>query len=508
MPDGPAALPRPSSNEPAARWWEVWVIPALILLQFLIVRDPVLISHLFWLDEIHTLLIAEDPDPLHAMQSLARGVDFNPPTYYWMVRLVLQFGGTPEITLRLLALACVLVCCIAVFLVVRSFCPFGPAVLAALLIWSSPTVQSQAVEARFYAPWMAAAGVLCLCLDRASRSPAPGWRAGIAFASVMLCTIHYFGVISLALILGPWLLQDRRRWRDALWAAPGVIALGACLLIFYRGQRAALTVPTWVPAVSWSGAGQFLLESVPFVALAIAAIPALISRRKIPFPPGIGLVLLPLCLLAFSIAAQPALISRYAVAGFVGFALLFAAMVPPSRSLTLVLGGWLFVTGCFSLQSIAVQFHRNDDRQERLIARLRQLDPRTVIAFEARHTFYPVVRYAPDLADRGRFLALDTAELNRFQSATPFRIVERDVAQTIAEHDPRYALITYDALCRLPHFYVVAFRQRKAFGAQFAGLQISLIDPPVYELSQTTTTTAQSTARTSSNLQLSVTDTE
>lgn len=470
------------------RTWEFILVPAVILLQCLFAGDRLLLTRSFWLDEIHTQLFVDDPSWDHAWTALAHGVDFNPPTYFVIARLAASIGFAPELTLRLLALACVLVCCICVFILLREILPTLTALVAALLIWSIPAVQTQAFEARFYAPWMAATALFCLAVRRALQSPGLTRDCGIAAGSIFLCTLHYFGIITLGLIVAPVAITSRRGFRVALASLPGVLSLACCLPTFYRGQRAALSVPTWVPDVTWLTATTFLWQTIPAGALGLALLTAmlLLRRAKQPIaaiPPGLGLVLLPLVLLSFSLAAQPALIPRYACPAAVGFAFAFGALMQRApRPLVAVAGLWFIAGGVESLSVLTAQFQRTEQRQTQMIDRLRQLDRQTLILFESRHAMYPIVRYAPDLASRIRFLTLSNDNLARFHSATPFRIVERDVAETIETYYPQFATMRYDALESLPRSYVVAFRQRKEFGDQFAAFDVRQVSPPLYEL--------------------------
>ena len=488
----------------AFSWIELLIVPGLIALQLLCLRDPIPFTHSFWLDEIHTQLLVDDPSLTHATNALAAGVDFNPPTYYLLARLTALTGVAPEISQRVFSLACVVACCVCVYLLVRERCTRTTAATAALLIWSFDVVQSQAFESRFYAPWLAAVGLTSLCLQRCTTSPALVWRVGLLVGSSVICTVHYFGVISLGLIVGAHLLQQwltkRGGYSTLLWMTPGVVLLIVCITTFYRGQRSALSVATWVPPVDWSSTWQFLRELVPIWSLAIALMVWLFARRQNvsghhssdecdssaarSWPPAaLGLMLMPVCLMAFSLLIQPALVSRYGSVGIIGFAVLLGALLRPAPTwIAATFGVWFFVAGLQTLGSQVERWQRTEARQAEMIARLRQVDRSLPLLFESRHAMYPITRYAPDLAPRVRFLALSNQNLRDFNSVTPFRIVERDVALRIEEFYPTYQTLPFDELRTLPRAIIVAFRQRKDFGKQLDGFAVTQLQPQIYEV--------------------------
>lgn len=495
---------------------ELLIVPCLILLQVLLLGDTLPFHRSFWLDEIHTQLLIDDPSLSHATAALAHGVDFNPPTYYLLAKWVSQLGVPAETAQRGFSLICILICCTSVYLLLRDDCRPASATAATLLIWSVNVVQTQAFEARFYAPWLAAAGVMGLCMQRCSRSSSVVWRVGLAASSLLMCTVHYFGIISLGLMAAVFVVQNYRsragRWSDLLWIAPGPAALGLCVMLFYRGQRSALSISTWVPALSWTSLQQFAEEALPTWAIVIATLAWcgtwLLSRGPQPealnsesdpididssvtmapgekhfLPAASGLVLMPVCLIVFSLILQPALISRYATVGTIGFAILMAALLRRCPTwITVTIGLWLFATGFLSLTDQYRYWQRMETRQAETIARLRQLAPDVPLIFESRHAMYPITRYASDLAPRIHFLALSDKNLQEFNSATPFRIVERDVALRIADFYPEYRTLPFDELKSLPRAYLFAFRQRKDFGKQLQSFEVTQRSPQLYEL--------------------------
>lgn len=520
-----AVLPRPkpltcatpvarARRQGAVSAMELLIVPCLILVQVILLGDLLPFQRSFWLDEIHTQLVIEDPSLTHAMSALAHGVDYNPPTYYLLAKGVSHLGISPEIAQRGFSFLCILICSACVYLLLRDRCTLVTATASTLLIWSLNVVQTQAFEARFYAPWLAAAGLFGLCLQRCAQSSSIGWRLGLGVSSLLMCSIHYFGIISLGLMVAGLITQNYRtrdgRLSDLLWVAPGPLALGLCVVYFYRGQRSALSISTWVPALSWTTIQEFANEALPTWAIGISLLAwcgtwlanqgqqvvnprngaseaddttADASNPRQLLPAASALALMPVCLIVFSLVLQPVLIARYATVGTIGFAIVIAALLrrcPPWVSAAL--GIWLFATG---FQSLKEQYHywqRMETRHEEIIARLRRLDPDVPLIFESRHAMYPVTRYAPDLAPRIHFLALSNENLRDFDSATPFRIVERDVATRIAEFYPQYRTIPFDQLHQWPRSYLFAFRQRKDFGRQLEHFEVTRRSPQLYEI--------------------------
>jgi len=507
-----------TSSQPARRnRVEYLIFPSLVLLQVLLIMDPIPWTHSFWLDEIHTQLLVEDPDLSHAARALANGVDFNPPTYYLLARLVTMTGVAPEIGLRAFSLACVILCGLSIYTLLRDHCSRTTATACVLLIWSFTVVQTQAFEARFYAPWMAAASLVALSLQRTMQSRSLGWRVVLALAGIVTCTAHYFGVISVGLIAAAFLLRQwfsaaasperksiRQRVEPLMWLTPGFAALVACIACFYRGQRSALSVTTWVPPMDWKTLQSFLWDLIPVWSIAVAVAAwgltrilsglrqhdataemkaAIVPEVRAEIPVAAGLAMMPVCLMLFSWLLQPALISRYGSVGILGFAVLMGSLLRQAPNwVSAAFCVWFMAAGMQSLSRQSDYWRRMETRQTEMIARLRQLDADIPVLFESRHAMYPIVRYAPDLAPRIRFLALSDENLRQYQSATPFRIVERDVAQRIESFYPDYQTIPFDELGQLPRSFLVAFRNRKDFGSQLENFVVTPVRPQIYEL--------------------------
>src|SRR5262249_8144528 len=214
-----------------------------------------------WLDEIYTHTLTADPDLGHALRALAAGVETHPPTYYLLLRLFTAvYGECSETALRVFALLAVVVALIGLYVLLRmAFAPLA-AFAGVLAVWGHGLVIHHAFEARFYGPWLAATVWFAYFLARC-RVSAHRLRTDslLAVSSLLLCTIHYFGIITLTLIVGFELCFHRSpgKFRASGWLAvmAGPVALLACVPLLLN-QRAAFTVPTWVAAPTLSSVVQ------------------------------------------------------------------------------------------------------------------------------------------------------------------------------------------------------------------------------------------------------------
>lgn len=464
-----------------------------------------LFTRFFWLDEIYTHTLVADPSPGHALAALAGGVETHPPALYLLLRpytrLVRLAGFNDEAALRSFAVMTILLGLVGIYACLRRcFRPSG-CLLAVLAAWCYPLVLEQAFNARFYGPWMAAA---VWCAYFLVRTRVPGTvvaRLMVAGCAVLVCTMHYFGVASLVLMVAGELLA---RWRAGLplWpglaaTAAGPLALAACLPLLL-GQSGALTETTWMPDVTLAGTlGLFrtFVEGYPFGWLALAAWLSVQGGRE-SFSPRekdsrplfslTALLGLPVIMVAFSWVVKPAYDSRYsfpAVAAVVAAAGWLGASC--SRGLAIVLAIWLLILGVFGLDLHARQQERLwVSAPQHLIEELRQRTDHAPIIFELPWQFYVVYRYAPDLRPRCVLLDYETGEMpNRL----PGEIFARDLARRYVAYYPEPRLIPWKAARRLRHFFLVSgeygLKARPPVpGEPYPGFRIRPVGPGLLEL--------------------------
>jgi hypothetical protein len=478
---GPEQESRPPSNEhrrtPLEGVAVVLGIIVLIATQLVLTDSLYLFRRFFWLDEIYTRTITADPDWLHSMRALAGGVETHPPTFYWLVRLfTLGASDSPEIALRQFALLCMVLALAGMYANLRMV--FGPLAACAgmLALWSHGLVVHHAFEGRSYGAWLAASIWFAFFLTRSRESGArASTQVFLGLTSVLLCTIHYFGVISWGLIAAAdWLFhrqQQNLRWQRLLAAITGPLALIGCVPIL-ASQRAAMTVPTWVALPSRSEVFELLtwllLPASLTAMVVIGWFSVLISRptwgslsacrpsegRTDWIPPGASalagmtaLVLLPFVLVVVSFTLQPVWVDRYglpAVAALAPAATLIVARM--SRTWGLVACLFLALASTRHLKNEAIEARERDARTQTFMDQLRAHRHEAPVLFEMSQSLYVVHYYAPDLADAT--FALDF-EAGQYQCESRFLFV-RDLWRRYAEfyHEPK--LIRWEDLQSSP----------------------------------------------------------
>jgi hypothetical protein len=467
-------------------------------------RGWMLFTWPFWLDEYHTLFLAEKGSLIRSLSDLAAGVDFNPPTLFLIYRLIAQVAGplTP-ITVRIASFLMVWLALVFVFLTLRRTVPRSAAFVGAIAVWCHALTVEHAFEARYYNPWLlfAALAAWSFGLDDAL-SVSRRRNIAVGVSSVLVCTIHYFGIFSLMLLASGWacvIIARRQNWSRMLPLAAGPIALALCAPL-YIGQRRALTLTTWIPAVDAGQVREMLATyfvKAPFliclfVAGASAAWYSIGRTRKSPgiFAPAIELLpllcllLMPIVVIAFSLLVQPSMLTRYAIAGVLGWAgiaALAAAALP--RTGRLMLGLLLSYLG---LTPIEAWIRRVNELKEKIATEAAAVRPfvnRGVPIFvPTRHSLYPLAYETsrpnqlvyPDFSD-------STARQRQF---SPSRIVERDVARV---HNARYG---FPRLMRIddpaPPSELVVLLPKPApaseLGEWFPGRKFEPVGPQMYRV--------------------------
>lgn len=419
------------------------------------VKGGILFHWPFWLDEYHTLFLAERGSLLRSMGDLRAGVDFNPPLLYLIERLIGHLtGGITEVSLRVTSFVIVwLALAFVYFALVRIVSPMA-AFLGALVLWCDKLTVEHAFEGRFYGPWLLFAAMLVwsLGLD-ADRSESRRRDIAVALSSILLCTIHYFGIFSMLLITAgafTWMRGSEKHWRRLLPVVTGPIALLACAP-FYLGQRRALTVTTWVPDVSTDQVREMAatyFAAPPFVVgilllLATAAWTKYRSSNNQSRPRGnlsfaapfFFLLLMPVVVYLISVLIQPSMMVRYAIVGLLGWApivALGADALPLVGKVGVFL--FLFFTSTQALRSRVAEVTAFQTKTETEAAAVRPfLESGASVMVTTRHSLYPLARTTnrpaqfvyPDFTD-------STAHARGFP---PWIIVERDVARI---HQKRY----------------------------------------------------------------------
>lgn len=463
---------------------EVFAVAAAMILLFvvevLISGGSILFSRPLWLDEVHSVLAASHASPIAVVHDVARGPDHAPPLLHlveWLMYVAL--GALTPVALRVMSLLAVCAALALTFATLRRRHDLVPSVAGALAVASHALVVSHAFEARFYALWLLFAAGFAWALGIDADSERSRRRdVAVAVFAVLVCTVHWFGVLTLGLMCAGAFYAMRADARQAMRrlapAVAGLVALALCAPILLM-QRSALTTATWVPGPNgqqvWDMASAFFLTMVPVAAVLIllsrrlAERPITLSLRAADTNALLALGLMPLVIAILSWVVQPTMLTRYAIVATLWWAPLVAAVLDGLRPLPrFVLCGVLVVIGYRNVVAEAsqkAQFAAQVAADVQSFDAAREMD--APIVFQARHVLYPVAGIEPQARPRMGFVAIpDTTIDAMFPSEGPnawlrrFFKFERDVA---AIHERLYGFpvtFTVGQLDTLPQFLLLA----------------------------------------------------
>lgn len=453
----PAAAPRARSGT-RAELRELAVDGAILLVlmagTFWLVGGAVPFTRPFWLDEMHTILVASRPGYSQVLGDLLRAGDTNTPllhTALWLLgRLT---GGLSPLKVRVFIFLLVWLGLTVTAGVLRRYVPRAAALAGAAVLWAHPLVQEHAVEARYYGPWLLLCALLAYVLPPADRAPTRRRELAVAVVAAMLCTIHYFGILTWGLIAAAtvwrYLPDVRRAARALLPLLAGPLALAACIPL-YLGQRGVLSVATWIPPLSVSqilgfAALTFAWPATVIVLLVLGADAVL--RPHAPAPERragtdlwtlVAVGVLPAVLIVFSAVMQPTLLPRYALPSLLLMAPLVAFGFARSSPLARVGVGVLILgSGVAGIRRLAnnnhafvAEVHRWEDALRAPVA------AGTLVVSTTRHPLYALVGDDPALGRAIRFVDLpDPAATQALAPgseaalARDLYVIERDMAR-------------------------------------------------------------------------------
>jgi len=464
-----------------------------------------LVTRPFWLDEVHTYLLAATQSLPESMRSLAAGADSNPPTAFLLYRSVARLaGGLSPVAARVVASVCVIGALTTVYLLLRDEYSPWPAAIGAMAVWAQQVVMHAAFDARLYGPLLFASGCLFLALRRtARREPTPASAIALALASVAVCTIHYFGILTWAIGIGTVVRFGPGSWtatmRRVLPSIAGPLALAACAP-FYFGQRASITIPTWMPDLTAREAGRLL--AIFFLTLPIAIALgcwALIEARawragsraegvtvrSFPRPVALGPLLLltqvavPFVLVAFSMLVQPATEPRYWIAGALAAAPVVAFVVSRGDALIRWIATLAMVGA--SVKTMWGEAHRADAFAQRVredvrVATELARSGKLVVA-RWRDTLLPVLQEHPEL--NSHTAVLDSTP---FDTTDRFFVIERDLARVTRRLYGLPNLVTPAELSRVSSFYFLELKGEAPTNKEFPRHTISRVGDRAFYL--------------------------
>jgi len=190
-----------------------------LLLVYVVIRSVVAAAMKpFWYDEVTTITLSSQPSLKGIWVALARAVDGQPPSFFWIERAAISFLRNIQIAARLpaiLAMPCTMIC---VFVYAKKRSGEAIAFLCAFLLLSTVLFSRYAAEARPYSMLMACIAFAMLCYQRL---PSLFWTVMLGISLVLAQTLHYYAIFAMV----PFVLAETvvflrtRQFRWSVWLA-------------------------------------------------------------------------------------------------------------------------------------------------------------------------------------------------------------------------------------------------------------------------------------------------
>ncbi|MFN8708215.1 MAG: hypothetical protein ACK526_23060 [Planctomyces sp.] len=447
------------SHQPESGAWRhaltglVLLTPVLI---FIAAGGNYLLHRPLWMDEVHTWLLVSDPDLSYAMPALRDGVDFNPPGYFLAARLWcwLTFGVS-EFRLRIFSLALIVFSMVVLTRTAGRRFGIVPVTTAILFTVGNRLILHQCTEMRFYALWIAALVCLSASFEKTCETKTKGSALLTSALSFLVCTCHYFGVISVGLMLIFAVIRCRgalrRSFLPLITLLVGFSGPIVCIP-FLLSQRQAVTRATWISPATLADCLQFSRETLPLFGLSAGLTAFLLSGRSrssekedirdslwnaLRTPLSAGILMSPAIIL-FSIIIQPSLVPRYAAVAIpAGIPLAAAALSRFGRLPTAAAFGMAAITAFLNVRSCVVQWQMFEERLSDLRNAVRDIPTGVPILFEDRADWFPLVYRYPEL--RSRCALVDFTD-SQMTVDSDLRAVQRDSGRKIAQWYPEYQM--------------------------------------------------------------------
>lgn len=371
VPNIQVQVPRMSVRE-----WLLAAACCLVLYPFalLVLSGPTLFDRPFWADEVLSWLIASDPDFWHGMAALAGGVDTNAPILHWIYHVVGNVFGHSPLTYRLTSTVAMSVGLLGIYASLRRTAFPLPSFGGTLAMLSLPIILAHTTEARFYGFFLATSAWMCFFVDCRSDRPRLWNAAAVGIASILLCGIHYFGILALGCVvlfaMVRALPRGLFRVADIAWPAMCGVVMTLCLLPLLLTQREALSGAggTWVPdhfLQNLITTLSILLPAGTAMVLAGLILATLISLKSVrgdlvlPSSSLFALLGLPALLILFDRVVQPVLVPRYLLPSLLVVAVLMCAclslMSLRLRIASVLVLATLFVSGSVHMRTKIAQ---------------------------------------------------------------------------------------------------------------------------------------------------------
>ena len=438
----------PASERDIARE-SVFVALGLVALYAFVIwlsDGQIVITRPLWVDEVWTVLVSRQQSPMHVVGALSAGADGGTGLVHLGVWALQKVVGFPSPTLlRVMSLGCVAVALCLVYAVLRRRFGRDASVAGMLAVGANALVVTHTFEARFYGPWLLCCAFFAWALGRHQAMPSRPRATVLAVAAALLSLVHFYGVITLALMVGGAVASHGRRWREGVRlvapAATGVVAFLA-LVPLAVDMRNSLAVPTWVPDFELRQlrgvASQLWWSKVPLLFAAALVVGGIVGAvRRAPrsvstiahsaaLDAGIlslaALALVPIAMAVVSAFGQGSMLLRYNIATTLFWAPLVAvSMELCGRRAALVAG--LVLVGFWYKAFVDVRFEKivfGGDVQEVEAAVQLARATGAPIVFQSVHTWYPL--WARDSAAAASMPFLEVSDAtygSMFQPGTP-----------------------------------------------------------------------------------------
>lgn len=332
------ALPRPRSGTSALTLDRAAILLFAVLSAVYFVQAATLAAHApLWMDEILTVWTARLPDMAAIWSALTHGAEFTPPLYDWLVHALQQAGIASPLGLRLPSILALYIAALATGAIVRRHAGIAPAALAAGIVLSSGLF-GYAVQARPYALVTAAFACALALYDLRGRA-SNGRVVAISLLLAVAIGLHFYALL-LAGGLGLLeLIRAHAERRAPCWRTLAAIAVAGCSVLLW--------LPILLAARAYSGgdvgAPDYYAQPVlialvrtyalllgwlivPLVGLLAASI--VMKREASPMRlTAFVIAAAPVGIFAFALLVSHSYADRYALAGGIGIALVFAALV-------------------------------------------------------------------------------------------------------------------------------------------------------------------------------------
>ncbi|MEI8196683.1 MAG: hypothetical protein WCI73_12365, partial [Phycisphaerae bacterium] len=165
----------------------------------------------FWMDEVHTLMLVQDPSVPHETRALLEAVDNNLPGIHVVLGCLRHLGVPMEpVPLRLFALSCMWLGMVGVYAGLRISFGRYPCVAATLFLLGIKLVVFHYFDVRYYGLWFCASAWFCYFLIVTRYQPRLWSNLLLLLATALVLSVHYFGLFSLSCSLVGEFMADSR----------------------------------------------------------------------------------------------------------------------------------------------------------------------------------------------------------------------------------------------------------------------------------------------------------